>query len=430
MAINPKEKRSLLSSQARIQVPWIKVTIGDYTFGVYDRVTRKNIKTSQGVYTGTIVQYPEYIQQLNVKKINGQVNKYTLTLSYPVTDKDDPNFIDKVLSSVSATREIIFSYGDTAMPNYIYKNEKAIITAVQQSFNLAGSTIIYTIQATSGAALGTSSCLTFPADGKKHKPSTIIKNLWRNKSYGLQDIFTGMNEKNLNKLIPGDDEAVKLSTKVNISVLDYITYLVGCMMPSGSNLKNNITNDLYILTIHDDTAYEKNYYDSDITGPYFKISKTSHLSEHSDAYVIDVGYNTANIVTNFSVEKNENYSIFYDYQKSLNSKLYTRRINEDGQWEDIFTPTSTPGDNFETDIEDRVWWTKITKFPIGASITIQGLLRPAILMTYVRLNVVFPGGHKHISSGLYIVTAQEDELSGSGFRTKLSLVKISGDNND
>ena len=59
----------------------------------------------------------------------------------------------------------------------LYKNEKAIITAVQQSFNLAGSIINYTIQATSGAALGTSSCLTFPADGKKHKPSTLIKNL-------------------------------------------------------------------------------------------------------------------------------------------------------------------------------------------------------------------------------------------------------------
>jgi hypothetical protein len=123
------------------------------------------------------VQYPEYITQLNVKKINGQVNRYTLSLSYPVTDKDDPNFIEKVLSTVSGSREIIFSYGDTAMPNYIYKNEKAIITKVQQSFNLESSTIIYTIQAVSGAALGTSSCLTFPSDGKKHKPSTIIKNL-------------------------------------------------------------------------------------------------------------------------------------------------------------------------------------------------------------------------------------------------------------
>ena len=186
MAVTPTERRSLLSSQARVQVPWIKVTIGDYTFGVFDRATRQNIKTSQGIYSGIIVQYPEYITSLTVKKINGQVNRYTLNLSYPVTDKDDPNFIDKVLSSVSGTREIIFSYGDIAMPNYIYKNEKAIITSVQQQFNLTGSTINYTIQAVSGAALGTSSCLTFPSDGKKHKPSDIIKNLFKNKQYGVR----------------------------------------------------------------------------------------------------------------------------------------------------------------------------------------------------------------------------------------------------
>ena len=34
------EKRSLLSSQARIQAPWIKVTIGEFTFGVFDKVTK------------------------------------------------------------------------------------------------------------------------------------------------------------------------------------------------------------------------------------------------------------------------------------------------------------------------------------------------------------------------------------------------------
>lgn len=31
------ERRSLLSSQARVQVPFVKVTIGDFTFGIYDR---------------------------------------------------------------------------------------------------------------------------------------------------------------------------------------------------------------------------------------------------------------------------------------------------------------------------------------------------------------------------------------------------------
>lgn len=430
MAVTPKERRSLLSSQARVQVPWIKVTIGDYTFGVFNKTERQKLKTSDGVYKGILVQYPEYITSLQVKKINGQVNTYNLSISYPVTDKDDPNFFEKVFSSVSRTREIIFSYGDTAMPSYIYKNEKAIITKVSQQFNLESSTIVYTVQATSGAALGTSSCLTFPSDGKKHKPSDIIKNLWKNKEYGLQSIFTGMNLQNLNKLIPGDDEKVKLSTKVNVSVLDYITYLVSCMIPSGSNWKDNRTNDLYILTIHDDTSYEGLYQDSEFSGPYFKISKTSHNVEHSDAYEIDIGYNTANIVTQFSIQNNENYSIFYDYQKSLQSKIYTRRINEDGIWEDVYTPTSTTSKDFETNPEDKTWWTKITKYPITASLTIQGLLRPAILMTYVRLNVIFPGGHKHISSGLYIVTSQEDELSGNGFRTKLSLVKISGENKD
>ena len=59
---------------------------------------------------------------------------------------------------------------------------------------------------------------------------------------------------------------------------------------------------------------------------------------------------------------------------------------------------------------------------------IQGLLRPAQLMQYLRLNVVFPGGNKHISSGLYLVTEQKDRIDGSvGYKTTLQLTKISGD---
>ena len=64
---------------------------------------------------------------------------------------------------------------------------------------------------------------------------------------------------------------------------------------------------------------------------------------------------------------------------------------------------------------------------MSASITIQGLLRPATLMQYVRLNVIFPGGNKHISSGLYLVTQQTDSISESGYKTTLNLTKISGD---
>ena len=56
------------------------------------------------------------------------------------------------------------------------------------------------------------------------------------------------------------------------------------------------------------------------------------------------------------------------------------------------------------------------------------MLRPASLMQYLRLNVIFPGGNKHIASGLYIVTGQRDEISANGYQTTLSLTKIGGDN--
>lgn len=56
----------------------------------------------------------------------------------------------------------------------------------------------------------------------------------------------------------------------------------------------------------------------------------------------------------------------------------------------------------------------------------KGLLKPAILMTYVKLNVLFYG-KKHISSGYYVVTEQTDSIDSNGFRTTLKLLRIKGD---
>ena len=83
--------------------------------------------------------------------------------------------------------------------------------------------------------------------------------------------------------------------------------------------------------------------------------------------------------------------------------------------------------NYDIKATDQVWWTKATQFPITARIQVQGLLRPATLMQYVRLNVIFPGGNKHISSGLYIVTSQVDNIGPNGYATNLGLTRIKGD---
>lgn len=415
---------SLLSSQARIQVPWVKVTIGDYTFGIFDDQTKAWGNSQANYYSSFSVQYPQYIDSLEVTKINGQVNKYTLHIKYPITQFDDPNFFEKVFSSVSRTRKIIFTYGDAETPAYIYKEEEAIITQIKQTFNIQGSAINYDIYAVSSAALTTDGSITKAASGTKVKPSDEIKKLFRsNKS--LQNTFTGMSASNLESLIAGDDMAVMLESKQNISAIDYINYLVGCMIPAGSG--TGLSKDIYVMTIYDDsiTNADRNLSKN---GPYFKVTKVSTVMDQGDAYEIDIGINTSTIVRSFSIDKNENYSMYYEYQNLAHPENFARRLNSDGLWEDTYAPTSMiRPDSYKTNASDQVWWTKVTQFPINATLQIQGLLRPATLMQYVRLNVIFPGGNKHLSSGLYIVTRQIDNIGPNGYATTLGLTRIKGD---
>ena len=416
--------RKLLSSQARIQVPWVKVTIGDYTFGVFDEVTKSWGKDRAGFYQPFSVQFPQYINTLEVQKINGQVNKYTLQINYPITQHDDPNFFEKVFSSVSGSRKILFTYGDAETPAYVYKNEEAIITGVSQVFNLQSSSINYTVSAMSSAALTTDGSITVLGTGKKVKPSDEIKKLFRNNK-SLQNTFTGMSIASLDSLIAGDDMEVEVESKFNISAIDYINYLVGCMIPQGS--APGLSKEIYIMTIHDDSITSADRTMSK-KGPYFEVTKVSTVMDRDDAYEIDIGINTSTIVRSFQIDKNENYSIYYDYQNLAHPENYVRRINNDGLWEDVYAPTSMiSSSTFDIKAKDRVWWTKATQFPINATIQIQGLLRPATLMQYVKLNVIFPGGNKHLSSGLYIVTRQVDNIGPNGYATNLSLTRIKGD---
>lgn len=424
---------SLLGSLNRVEVPIIKVQIGEYQFGVYSRVDKegKVITSSNGAQ----IQYPNYIQSLNVKKINGRVNQYTLNLSYPITENDDPNFFDKVFSSVSRTRKIIFSYGDASVPNYIYRNEEAIITKVTQKMNVGTAVISYTVNAVSSAQLAQIGSFSFKARDNV-KPSTVIKELLFNEYYGLLDIFTGMRDKNLietNNLIPTDDKEVHLDFMTNVSALDYLSYLVDCMKPYSATTNSNQQGSVYVLTIIDHTTEDysvnlnntKNNYV--FNGPFFKIIRNDRFSDASNVYSIDIGFPSQNIVTSFEIDNNEAYSLMYDYQNRVNSSEYVQRLDDNGNYEKIYAPVvSSKNDHYLTREVDKTWWTKMTQYPIKATITIKGLLRPAILMSYVRLNVYY-WGKKHSSSGLYVITSQNDEVGMSGYRTTLTLTRVGGD---
>ena len=400
-------RASLLTAETRVEAPFIRVKIGDYTFGVYEGRT-KTVNTNNGVITGTGIKYPNYIQSMTIKKINGTVNQYNLSIIYPITDMDDPNFFEKIFGTVSNNRKIEFSYGDFMMPDYIYRNEEAIITKVSNNFNIRNSSINYNIEAVSTSSLSLSGTYTFPS--VTAKPSDIISQVLFSSKYHLTDVFKGMRSKSvvdMNGWIASDDKRVKIPTCANMIPLD-----------SGDDV---IKSSVYSLTTYEDVT-------NTTGGAYFKVQKVASNYNSLNTlctYEIDIGYPSSNIVTEFKVESDENWSIFYNYNRSLDNSDYLKRISDDGTTEYIFSPQLTNG-GFEMHPSDASWWTQVTQYPVSASLTLKGLLRPVILMQYVKLNVWF-FSRKHISSGYYIIKEQTDKIGLGDYSTTLKLIRIAPD---
>lgn len=417
---------SLLVSSAKVEVPYILVQIGQYTFGAYNK-SKSSLEMNGKYYAAVKVTYPNYVQSLSVQKVNGTLNTYTLVIDYPITENDDPNLIEKVLSSVSQSRKIVFTYGDCTLPSFMYRQEEALMTKVTSNVDVNNCKITYTIQATS-AALQTKACVRdFPRYSNK-KPSEVIESLLKQKSSGLQDTFYGMHDFAKVKqmgLIPGDDKKVTIPAKKNISVLDYLNFLVECMASKndGTGVKKSIR---YVMTIHDDLTGE-------LGGPYFRIDEVYNTVQSKtsiDYYVVDVGCPNKDLVTSFTVNSNDTYSILYNYAAKLQFTDNTYIINDEGKIEAKSSMSLTSSKELlETTEADKTWWSQMTQYPIQATLSIRGLLRAAVLLSYLRVNVYFLG-KKSIYSGLYIITKQIDEINSSGCKTTLSLTRVEGDIED
>ena len=412
---------SLVSTQTRVEVPFIIVKIGEYTFGHCSRSTN-----TVGADTRLDITFPNYMDKINIMKVNGAVNTYNISMVYAITETDDPNLLEKVFSSVSQSREITISYGDWNAPSFIYKEEQALITKIATNVDFKGSKITYTITCVSTCLALKSGTFTFGA--RTAKPSDVIFELLSNKAYGLFNIFTGMSNlttvRNKN-FIATNDKPVQLLEKTNINILDYISYLVSCMVD---------INDKG-LTLKDTTFYWAVYDDinNEYGGAYFKVISVTAGSKYNityNTYEVDVGYPSGSYITDFSINEDNSWSILYDYAQKIKFPEYNYSIDKHGNIISSFSPSVTSSAKYLTTTEpDRTWWSEVTQFPITAKLTIKGLLRPAILMDYVKINTYFYG-HKHISSGLYIITKQEDSISSAGYKTTLTLTRLSGDENE
>lgn len=411
----------LLSYPSLVESPFIIVEIGGYTFGSY---------SDGGSFLSGKVTYPNFMNNINIVKINGQVNTYTIRMVYQITKGDDPNMLDAVFSinkDKYGWQKIKISYGDWSYPSFIYKEEEAIISKITSKIDFSGSRIEYELNCTSTALPLTVNSFNFPATFAK--PSEVLLNLVCNKTYGMQDIFTGMINKNKiisSGIIASDDREVKIEAKYGISLLAYMNFLVDCMSSVTDDANSIIKNAKYFLTLEDDIKGK-------MGGAYFKVTKISTHGEErlnqdsADTYTLDIGYPGNNFVLGFSINNNDIWSIYYNYSKKLPQTNYVYRIDNDGKLVSEYSPAiSTSRDLKYTTESSKSWWTSMTEFPATATLTLKGLMRPSILMSKVRINSYFYGA-KHISSGLYIITRQEDSVNSSGYRTVLTLTRIGSD---
>ena len=405
---------SLVSTLNHVETPFIIVKIGNYTFGHCD-------KSYKDTMTNTFkITYPNYMDSLTVTKVNGAINTYVVNMTYAITQHDDPNLLDKVFSSVSNTRKIVLTYGDWNAPGFIYKNEEAVITKVTTKVNMQSSSITYVINCTSTSIALRSGSFNFPA--KVDKPSSVLIGLLNNESYGLKTIFKGMNNiKDYGQFIATDDKAVQLEARASISVIDYIGYLVGCMV-NKNDTSDKLKKYCYFWAVYDDI-------DNTYGGTYFKVKhvEANKPIKSYNTYEVDVGYPTPECVIDFSVNNDDSWTLLYNYADKMHLPKYAYSIDDEGNIVTEDSEMVTTSSNYlKTTEAQRNWWSLVTQFPITATLTMKGLLRPAMLMSYVKVNVYFYG-RKHITSGTYLITKQTDTISNQGYRTTLSLTRVAQD---
>lgn len=403
---------NLTSIPTLVQSPFIIATIGGATFGSYNGNTGR-------------ATYPNFMKSLSINKVNGTVNTYTLQFEYQVRFGDDPNLLDKIFSRATKDRKIILQYGDWNSPTYIYKEEECIITNITSQLNMDTSSISYTLSCTSDAIGLNSNLYNFPA--REAKPSDVLKQLLNNSRYGLKTVFSGMrNSADVlsNNLIASNDKKVPLLAQTNVTVLSYMNYLVDSMISTSNPVDSPIQNSKYYLTIHDD-------FNNNIGGTYFKVdevSKNVKTINSTDTYEIDINYPGDNFVTQFTINNDQSWAILYEYSENIKQEEYTYSIADDGSLITNYSPSIIRSSTSnQISPSKSSWWSLMTQFPVEATLTIKGLTRPSILMSYVKLNVWFAGGIKHIASGTYIITKQQDQIDSSGYKTTLTLLRIEGD---
>lgn len=377
-----------------VESPYVSVTIGGRVIGIKNKD-----------------KYPDYIQGIYSKKTNGTINEYKVTLIHQIAPGDNPNYIDELIGK-TGYNEIILSYGDSNN-NVNFRDVKCMITNVTTSFDFMGSKITYTLYCTSLSLVTANAKFNYPK--VIDKPSNVIHNLLYNSANSmLLEQFPNMRSKTYvdsKGFIPTDDRVITIAEVRNTNPLNYLIHLVSLMQNESDKDKSS-----YFLSIED-------------TLGVFKILEVDNNIQNLNnqfMYEVNVGYPDTNQVYKFNAKTNYAWAMAYNSAPGINNYKYT--IDNEGELKRLDTKAiyKTNSINSTSGIQNYNLWQQLTSFPVQATLTCRGLIKPLLLLQYVKINVIFQGNER-ITSGVYIITQQEDTVDSQGFRTTLQLLRVAGD---
>lgn len=400
--LTPSERKlvkgNLASYPNLVEAPFIEVDMNGITIGGYNHQEDK---------------YPNNLVSLDIEKVNGRINNYTINIIHQVRAGEDPNFIDSLLSRTGIRNKIKIKYGDSAYGAF-FREDEAYIIDVTYTEDVVGAKISYVIKAVSSVGAIQEAYFNFP--GINSKPSTeIINMLYNNKNTSTQllALLGGMQNKTevLSRgYIPTDDAEMYIPGGENMSLIERLNQLVS-----------------YMYDPIDSTAsYFLSYQDGGQNNAFFKITKVKKTGKGIDAikncYYLDVGYPGNSFVTNFTLDNDVYWPIYFDYAGRFSS--YNYDIDYSGKLIETEVNPLTISDRYNSpDVRKMNWWNLVKSYPISASVTIKGLMKPVILMENVYVYAQFYG-QEDMASGLYSIIGQKDSISGGGYNTTLQLLRV------
>lgn len=93
-------------------------------------------------YNSPIDKYPNLATSLSVNKVNGQINTYSITLTYQIRTGEDPQLVDKLISKVKYGGNLIIRYGDCTSGK-IFRDTKLVLIDVKQTRSYTSSRMTY-----------------------------------------------------------------------------------------------------------------------------------------------------------------------------------------------------------------------------------------------------------------------------------------------